>query len=115
MSGIVKNKSCHLYQIGGVSVQIHIITHLHPSVALADLAKDIKLASSEFIKSHMIFPLFTGWQDGYAAFTYSIDTRVNLIKYVQDQETHHKKETFSDELKGFLKQHNVDYDEKYLD
>jgi len=38
-----------------------------------------------------------------------------LIKYVQNQETHHKKETFSDELKGFLKQHNVDYDEKYPD
>ena len=115
MSGIVKNKSCHLYQIGGVSDHIHIVTHLHPSVALADLVKDIKLASSEFIKSHMISPLFTGWQDGYAAFTYSIDAKDNLIKYVQNQETHHKKETFSDELKGFLKQHNVDYDEKYLD
>ncbi len=42
-------------------------------------------------------------------------TGITSKKYAQNQETHHKKETFSDELKGFLKQHNVDYDEKYLD
>jgi putative transposase len=114
ISGILKNKDCHLYQIGGVSDHIHIITHLHPSVALANLVKDIKIASSKFIKSQDIFPQFTSWQEGYAAFTYSIDAKDNLIKYVQNQEVHHKKETFVDELKELLKQHNVEYDEKYL-
>jgi putative transposase len=114
MTGILKNKNCHLYQIGGVSDHIHIITHLHPSVALSDLVKDIKLASSKFIMTQKIFPLFTGWQEGYAAFTYSFDSRDNLIKYVQNQETHHAKVTFLDELKKLLKQHEVTYDEKYL-
>jgi len=114
ISGILKKKDCHLYQIGGVSDHIHIVTHVHPSVALAYLVKDIKIASSKFIKSQDIFPLFTSWQEGYAAFTYSIQAKDNLIRYVQNQEEHHKETTFIDELKELLKQHNVEYDEKYL-
>ena len=65
IAGILKNKKCHLYRINGVEDHIHIITHIHPSVALADLVKDIKLASSEWIKKNKIFPYFNGWQDGY--------------------------------------------------
>ncbi|MBI2966604.1 MAG: transposase, partial [Bacteroidetes bacterium] len=49
--GILKNKKCHLYQIGGISDHLHIVTHLHPSIALASLIKDIKLASTEHIKA----------------------------------------------------------------
>jgi putative transposase len=67
MSGILENKKCHLYQINGVEDHIHILTHLHPSVALADLVKDIKLASTKFIKEKGLFPQFSGWQDGYGA------------------------------------------------
>lgn len=69
ISGILKNKKCHLYRIGGVADHLHIITHLHPSIALADLVKDCKLASSEHIKSRKLFTAFNGWQDGYGAFT----------------------------------------------
>ena len=69
--GILKNKNCHLYRIGGISDHIHIITHIHPSVSLATLVKDIKLASSEFIKSQKLFPDFRGWQNGYGGFIYS--------------------------------------------
>lgn len=114
ISGLLKNKDCHLYQIGGVSDHIHIVTHVHPSIALPYLVKDIKISSSKFIKSQDMFPKFTSWQEGYAAFTYSFDFRDNLVRYVQNQEAHHKKVSFVDELKELLKQHNVEYDEKYL-
>ena len=53
--GILKNKKCHLYRINGVEDHIHIITHLHQSVALAILVKDIKIASSMFIKEQGLF------------------------------------------------------------
>jgi REP element-mobilizing transposase RayT len=56
--GILKKKNCHLYRINGVEDHIHIFTHLHPSIALADLIKDIKLASSDMIKNEKIFPGF---------------------------------------------------------
>jgi len=80
--GILKSKRCHLYRINGVEDHLHIVTHIHPTIALATLVKDIKLASSSHIKEQNLFNTFEGWQDGYAAFTYSIDAKDNLIAYV---------------------------------
>lgn len=112
--GILKNKKCHLYRIGGVSDHIHIITHMHPSVAVADLVKDIKVSSSSFIKKENVFPNFKGWQVGYGAFTYSISAKDNLIEYVKNQKDHHKKVSFREEYISLLKEHGIEFDEKYL-
>ena len=112
--GILKNSKCHLYQIGGVEDHIHIITHLHPSVALSDLIKNIKLASTDYIKNKRLFARFNGWQDGYGAFTYAIDAKENLINYVKNQEAHHKKKTFVEEYKQLLHDHKIEFDETYL-
>jgi len=60
--GILENKKCHLYRINGVEDHIHIITHLHPTLALASLIKDIKIASSKHIKENRLFPNFSSWQ-----------------------------------------------------
>ncbi len=112
--GILQNKKCHLYQINGVEDHIHILTHLHPSVSLAGLIKDIKLASSKYIKEKNLFPDFTGWQNGYGAFTYSIDRKDILINYIKNQEEHHRRKTYKEEYIELLKEHGVAYDEKYL-
>ena len=112
--GILKNKKCHLYRIGGVEDHIHIVTHIHPTIAVAYLIKDIKIASSEYIKTENIFPNFNGWQDGYGAFTYSISAKDNLIEYVKNQKEHHRKVSFRDEYIGLLKEHGIEFEEKYL-
>lgn len=112
--GVLKEQNCFPYQIGGVEDHIHIVTHLHPKVALADLIKDIKLASTDTIKERKLFQNFNGWQDGYAAFTYSIDALDRLIDYVRNQEEHHKTKSFIDELIELLEEHGVRYDTKYL-
>jgi len=114
ISGIIKNKKCHLYRIGGVEDHIHIVTHLHQSIALANLVKDIKTASSNMIKAEKMFKGFSGWQIGYGAFTYSIEAKGNLINYVKNQEEHHKTSNYKAELIRLLKEHQIDYDEKYL-
>ncbi|MBI4930165.1 MAG: IS200/IS605 family transposase [Bacteroidetes bacterium] len=114
ISGILKNKKCHLYRINGVEDHIHIIVHLHPSIALANLVKDIKLASSEWIKSKNIFPHFNGWQDGYGAFTYSIEAKDRLIEYVKNQKEHHARKTFREEFIELLKEHKIEFEEKYV-
>jgi putative transposase len=113
--GILNNKNCHLYRVNGVEDHIHIVTSLHQSVALAQLVKDIKLGSSSFIKEKGVFPNFNGWQDGYAAFTYSMDAKDRLIEYVKNQEIHHQKITFREELIELLNEHGVLFEEKYLD
>ena len=97
MTGILLNSKCHVYCINGVEDHIHIISQLHPTVGLAWLVKDIKLASSAFIKEKNLFKNFIGWQVGYSAFTYSIKEKKNLIAYVKNQEEHHKKISFKDE------------------
>lgn len=114
ISGIIKNKKSHLYRINGVKDHLHIVTHLHPTVALSDLVKDIKVASSIKIKETGWFKNFTSWQDGYGAFTYSIKEKDKLIEYVKNQEEHHKEISFRDEFIQLLNEHKVEFDEKYL-
>jgi REP element-mobilizing transposase RayT len=63
--GVLKERDCHLYRIGGVEDHVHLLTSLHPSVPLADLVKEIKTASSAWIRGHQVFPLFDYWQEGY--------------------------------------------------
>ena len=113
--GILKDKNCHLYRINGVEDHVHIVTHLHPSVALASLIKDIKLSSNLYLKEKKLFENFEGWQEGYSAFTYSFKEKERLIEYVKNQEEHHKKKTFREELVELLNEFGVDYDEKYID
>jgi putative transposase len=112
--GILNNKKCHLYRMNGVEDHLHILAHLHPSVSLSNLVKDIKVASSGFIKSGSVFKNFNGWQDGYGAFTYSIKERDRLIEYVRKQEEHHKTISFQGEYIELLKEHEIEFDEKYL-
>ena len=113
--GILNNKKCHLYRINGVEDHLHIATHLHPSVALAALVKDIKLASSTYIEESGIFPDFEAWQAGYSAFTYTFSEKDGLIEYVKNQEKHHKMVSFREELIALLRAHGVEFDEKYLE
>jgi len=89
--GILKNKKCFLYKIGGVENHIHVIMSLHPTVALSGLMKDIKLATSDWIKRERIFPYFNGWQDGYGAFTYSIDAKERLIGWLCGYHRFHRR------------------------
>jgi REP element-mobilizing transposase RayT len=112
--GIMKNKKCYLYQIGGIEDHIHIVTHIHPTISLSALIKDIKVASSEYIKKESLFQNFTGWQDGYAAFTYSLSEKDKLVNYVKNQEEHHKVITYHEELKQLLIEQKIEFDEKYL-
>ncbi len=114
IAGLLKKKNCHLYCINGVEDHLHIVTHLHPSMALANLVKDIKLSTITLIREAAIFPNFGGWQDGYGAFTYHIDSKDNLVEYVKRQEEHHRCKTFVVEYKELLKEHTIEFDERYL-
>jgi REP element-mobilizing transposase RayT len=115
IAGILKNKSCHSYIVGGASNHIHIITHVHPTIAPAYLVKDIKLGSHKMIlQNNKIFSHFPGWQVGYSGFTYHISSKTNLIRYVMNQKDHHKIHSFKEELKELLKENSVDFDDDFL-
>jgi putative transposase len=112
--GILSEKKCHLYRIGGVEDHIHILSDLPTTIALSNLVKDIKLASTVHIKANNLFPNFGGWQNGFGAFTYSIREKDILIEYIKNQEEHHRKKTYKEEYIRLLKEHEVEFEEKYL-
>ena len=112
--GVIKNNNCKLYRINGVEDHIHIFSDLHPSVSLADYIKDIKVASSLWMKECGKFPKFKSWQEGYGAFTYSVKEKDMIINYIKNQKQHHKVESFYDEYKRLLIENGIEFDEKYL-
>lgn len=103
-----------LYQINGVADHIHIATHLHPTISLSSLVKDIKVSTSLWIKENRIFPKFTSWQEGYGGFTNSINEKEALINYIKNQAEHHHAKSFREELVDLLIEHGVEFDERYL-
>lgn len=114
LGGVINKHKSIPIRINGVEDHLHIIMYLHPSTALADLIKDMKIASSIMIKENNLFPGFKGWQAGYSAFTYAAEALDNLTRYVERQEEHHKRKTFREEIVQLLSEHKVEYDERYL-
>lgn len=113
IGGCVKTLGGVPEAIGGTRDHIHILIGLRATHRLADVVKEIKVASSKWIHDELNHKLF-GWQNGYGAFTVSVSQIENVKSYILNQEQHHQKKSFQEEYVGILKQANVDYDEKYL-
>jgi REP element-mobilizing transposase RayT len=114
MTGIIKNNRSRLVWVDGVRDHTHILLSLHPTVALSDLVKDIKVASSVWIKQNDVFPQFEGWQEGYGAFTYSVRDERDLIAYLKGQQEHHRRVTFQEEYRKLLLDAGLRIDERYF-
>lgn len=112
--GIIDKHNCKLYRINSMPDHIHIFSDLHPTIALSDYVKDIKVASSLWMKQSGKFLSFDGWQEGYGAFTYSQKEKDRVIDYIKNQKEHHKSENYFDEYKRLLKEFDIVFDEKYL-
>ena len=114
VAGILRNKNCFVYKVGGYVDHLHILMSLHPSLALADTIKNTKLATSDWIKREKKLSRFDGWQDGYGAFTCSWKDKERIINYIGNQHEHHRRKTFREEYIEMLKRSGVEFDEKYL-
>ena len=88
---------------------IHLCVEVSPTIALSDFVKVLKQESSKWMKEHREwFPLFEGWGNGYAAFTYSTEERPNVMAYIRNQKEHHKKVTFKDEFLRLMAEFRLD-------
>jgi len=114
ITGIVQNNSHKLLQINGVADHIHILIGLKPSQSLSELMKYVKQDSSKWINQNNFLKVKFSWQSGYGAFSYSKAQLPNVVKYIQDQEEHHKKKSFTDEYLDFLKEFEISYNKDYL-
>jgi REP element-mobilizing transposase RayT len=114
ISGVIQQNQHKLIIINGVDDHVHILFGMRPVQSLSDLMQDIKGASAKWINDKGFVKGRFEWQKGYGAFSYSKSQIGNVISYIQNQEVHHRKHNFIDEYRSFLKQFDVDYDERYI-
>jgi len=115
MHGIIKNKGGYLYRINSMSDHVHLLFTMPPVIALSDFMKALKASSSKIIKSVPGFEKFKAWGEGYAALSYSLRDKDMLVKYIINQQEHHKKITFKDEYKAFIREMGLEFDERDWD
>ena len=100
--------------IGGMADHVHILCGLKATHSLAEVMRELKKASSQWVHEEIGMRDFA-WQAGYAAFTVSATSREAVRQYIGDQEEHHRVRPFREELIAMLKKAGIEYDPKYLD
>ena len=101
-------------QVNAVSDHAHMLVQLAPTICISDFIRLIKSNSTKWV--HETFPLKRGfaWQMGYAAFSVSESNRDAVVRYIRDQEAHHRKLTFQDELRNDLRTNRIPFDERFI-
>ena len=114
ISGVVQNNKHKMLCINGMPDHLHMLIGFHTTQSIADLMQDVKGASSKWINDKKLTKSRFEWQVGYGGFSYSKSQIPTIINYINNQKEHHKKKTFMEEYKLFLKKFEVDYDEQYI-
>lgn len=114
LGGAVTGTGCTPVAVGGVVDHVHLLVGLIRTLTIADLVRDVKVASSRWV--HDTFPDRAGfaWQAGYAAFAVSHDRLAAVRGYIVRQAEHHRAVTYQDEVRGFLRAHGLEWDERYV-
>src|SRR5438876_514111 len=98
----------------GMSDHLHILIGLRPAMALADLVREIKADSSNFINRNKWVHGRFSWQEGYGAFSYGHSQLDTIIRYIQNQEQHHKRSSFKNEYLTLLRKFDIAFEDKYV-
>jgi REP element-mobilizing transposase RayT len=114
MAGIARGIGCSEVLINGIEDHAHVFLRLPPSLAVAESVQKIKANSSKWIHEERFLPRAFAWQTGYAAFSVSPSNAQEVIRYIENQETHHQKVSFQEEYLMFLKKHGIEYDSRYV-
>lgn len=114
IGNLINEKDCKTIIVNGVKDHVHCFIGLKPVVSISDLMKTVKAKSSRYVNDHHLTAERFEWQEGYGVFSYAQSQVDSVFKYIQNQEAHHKKQTFRDEYLEFLEKFNVEYDERYI-
>ena len=114
ITGIIQNNGHKLIAINGMPNHLHISIGYKPHQLIPDLLQDVKGYSSKWINRKKFIKGKFNWQEGYGAFSFSHSQIDRVVKYINNQEQHHKKQTFREEYLQMLKKYNLSFDEKYI-
>ena len=114
LGGTCNNLDCPVLTVGGVADHVHILCALSRNLSIAKVVGDMKRGSSKWIKTKGRMLTKFAWQNGYGVFSVGQSEVERVRQYIVGQEDHHRKKTFQDEYRSFLKEYGVNYDERYI-
>jgi putative transposase len=114
LATVARHAKCECYRASGVADHVHIAIRLARTKNVSELVEELKSSSSKWLKTKSPELSKFGWQRGYGAFCVGPADLEGLIRYIDTQETHHRKVTFQDEFRAFLKKYGIEWDERYL-
>jgi len=114
LTGILRNHGCHAIQIGGVQDHVHMLFAISRTVTAADIVKAIKGSSSSWINERWPNGRRFSWQSGYGIFSVGQRDIEIEIRYIQNQEEHHRKVSFQDEYRELMRIAGIEIDERYV-
>ena len=114
LAKILREQDCETLVVNGMEDHVHALFSLSRTHSLSSVVKEIKRTSSGFAKEISQTLAKFHWQAGYGAFSVSQSNLAEVIRYIENQEEHHKRVTFQDEYRAFLKAYGIAYDERYV-
>jgi putative transposase len=114
ITGIFQQCRHKMLQVNSMPDHIHIFIGMRPHQSISELIQKMKVESSKWIKEQDVCEYPFAWQEGYGAFSYAKSQVDHVIRYIQNQERRHKKESFLDEYREFLNAFEIEWDEKYI-
>ncbi|WP_281232972.1 IS200/IS605 family transposase [Flavobacterium gelatinilyticum] len=113
ITGIIQANHHKMLCINSMPDHIHIFIGMRPNQSISSLIQNVKTETSKWIKEQKLCSNFA-WQEGYGAFSYSRSHVPDVIRYIENQEQHHKKKTFLEEYHNMLQAFEIEYDPKYV-
>ncbi len=114
MGGTIAGLGGYSQGVGGVTDHVHLLAGLKATHCLADILRELKKASSAWVREQIGLKTFT-WQEGYAAFTVSAPSCPAVADYIANQAKHHQTRSSRDELLEMLAKAGIDYDPQYFE
>jgi putative transposase len=114
LATVCRNAGCDCYRVGGTADHVHLALQLSRTITVAKLIETLKTSSTKWLKTQSPSLASFAWQNGYGAFSVGPKNLQPLVRYIEEQESHHAKKTFQEELRAFLKEYGIEYDDRYL-
>jgi len=114
LGGTCNNLDCPVLRVGGTADHVHLLCRLGRTMSVSVLVREIKRESSQWLKTKSPVLADFYWQNGYAAFSVSPSDMETVRDYIARQEEHHQSETFQDELRRLLREHGLEWDDRYV-
>jgi putative transposase len=114
LGGILRDLECPAIEINTESDHVHLLFSLARTVTLSDVVANIKRGSTTWLKSRNGVYSEFHWQAGYGAFSVSQSALDEVRAYIRNQREHHRRLSFQDEFRAFLRRHSIAFDEAYV-